>query len=151
MKRLIELSLSALAALAIQQASAQNLNLHTLVPTNYYLQNFDGLSVSNNGAPPSPGTLPGEWSVWTNVTPTSIGTLVSFDPGNMANWTDSAGAFNNYAGFFDYIGQTNFVGTEDGNTQTNEPNRCLGIRQIGVFGDPGAIWMQAHLVPPLGR
>ena len=62
--------------------------------------------------------------------------------------------------YHDYIGGTNFytnglpVGIVGGVSititngvitdplyQTNEPNRCLGIRQIGAFGDPGAAFV----------
>jgi hypothetical protein len=84
------------------------------------------------------GVLPAEWSVYLNVTPTSQGTIAGFT-NNTDVWTNSTiGDFKDFAGFFDYVGGTNFVGTESEEVQTNEPNRCLGIRQIGAFGDPGA-------------
>src|SRR2546423_1082657 len=129
------LLLSTFAALALQQAAAQPLDLTTL-PSNTYTQTFDGLLFTNS--PWTLGSLPPEWTCYLNVTPTSQGTIAAFT-NNTDVWSNSfTGDFKNFAGFFDYVGGTNFVGTEPDDVQTNEPNRCLGIRQIGAFGDPGA-------------
>jgi Immunoglobulin I-set domain/Immunoglobulin domain len=121
----------------VQKAAAQPLDLHSL-SSNVYTQTFDGLTFTNN--PLTPGSLPPEWNCYTNVTPSTLGSIVSFDPNNTDIWTNafSTNGFINYAGFFDYIGGTNFIGNETGQYQTNEPNRALGIRQTGGFGDPGA-------------
>jgi len=88
-------------------------------------------------------------------------------PGSLNNWTNPFnGGFFNYASYSSYITNNNpytIPGTNlyytngypvgiisnasititngvitDPLYQTNEPNRCLGIRQIGAFGDPGA-------------
>jgi hypothetical protein len=133
--RLTGLLLSTFAALALQKTVAQPLNLHPLT-SNVYTQTFDGLLLSTN--PWTLGTLPGEWSCYLNVTPTSPGTIAPFT-NNFDAWEYAfTGDFKNFAGPFDYIGGTNFDGTEGTDVQTNEPNRCLGIRQTGAFGDPGA-------------
>src|SRR6266850_1555017 len=136
--RLIGPLLSTFVALVLQQAVAQPLNLHPLI-SNVYTQTFDGLLLSTN--PWTLGSLPPEWSCYLNVTPTSPGTIAPFT-NNFDSWDfTSPGDFKNFAGFFDYVGGTNFDGTESWEVQTNEPNRCLGIRQIGAFGDPGAAFV----------
>jgi Immunoglobulin domain len=126
--------LSTFVALVLQQAVAQPLNLHQLT-NDVYTQTFDGLLLSTN--PWTLGTLPGEWSCYLNVTPSSPGTIAPFT-NNFDSWDYAfTGDFKNFAGVFDYIGGTNFDGTESREVQTNAPNRCLGIRQTGSFGDPG--------------
>jgi hypothetical protein len=134
-KPFISLFLSTFAALALRQAAAQPLDLHAL-SSMVYTQTFDSLLAPTN--PGAGGILPGEWSCYLGVGPTKIGTIAPFT-NNVDAWNFAfTGDFKNFAGFFDYIGGTNFVGTESYQIQTNEPNRCLGIRQIGSFGDPGA-------------
>src|SRR5262245_55095094 len=136
--RLTGLLLSTLAALTLQQAAAQPLNLHPLT-NNVYIQNFDGLLLTNN--PWTLGTLPAEWSCYLNVTPTTPGSIAPFT-NNYDAWDYAfTGDFKNFAGPFDYVGGTNFLGNESWEVQTNEPNRCLGIRQTGAFGDPGAAFV----------
>src|SRR6266481_2457815 len=101
--------LSTFVALVLQQAVAPPLNLHPLT-SNVYPQTFDGLLLSTN--PGTLGSLPAEWSCYLNVTPTTPGTIAPFT-NNFDSWDYAfTGDFKNFAGIFDYIGGTNFVGTE---------------------------------------
>src|ERR1035438_9606556 len=160
--RLTGLVLAAVAAVSLQQAAAQPLDLsaYTTGSTGFYTNTFDSLGYSANetvdGTPGgAAGYLAGEWTCYINATANGFGTIAAGAPNNISGgimnvWTNIfTGAFCNYASYFDYIGGTNFYPSglpidtsygviTNGLYQTNEPNRCLGIRQIGSFGDPGA-------------
>ncbi len=168
--RLTGLIVSAFALLAVQRGVAQPLDLSGLTTggVGFYTNTFDILGYTTNqtvdGTPTgTQGYLPGEWTCYINATvnyfgvPASVAPNVS-SPGSMNNWTNPfTGGFFNYASYYDYIGMTNFYPNGDPkNTnngvvtygvitdptyQTNEPNRCLGIRQTGAFGDPGAAFV----------
>ena len=132
----------------------------------FYTNTFDSLGFSTNqtldGTPNGQqGYLSGEWTCYINATANSYGTIASAapnvsGPGAISTWTNPyTGQFANYASYFDYAGRTNFYtnnalpgyGTNlygailDTNVQNNESNRCLGIRQTGGFGDPGAAFV----------
>ena len=160
--RLTGLVLAAVAAVSLQRAAAQplDLSLYTTGANGFYTNTFDSLGYSTNqtldGTPTGmPGYLAGEWTCYTNATANGFGIIAAgapsvSSPGIIDSWTNAfGGQFKNYASYYDYIGHTNFypsglpTDTSYGvitNTlyQTNEPNRCLGIRQVGAFGDPGA-------------
>jgi hypothetical protein len=147
-KRFLGLILLSLAALLLQKAAAQPLDL-TTYPSMTYTQTFDslgyGVSETSDGTPTgTPGFLPGEWICYTNAHATYLGSPPAGAPNGSSGgiidfWGNGfIGQFKNYASYFDYIGGTNFTGSEGALYQTNEPNRCLGIRQIGAFGDPFA-------------
>ena len=182
--------LSAFAALSLQRAAAQplDLSLYTTSGSGFYTNTFDSLGYSTNqtqdGTPSGPqGYLAGEWACYIGATANYYGTLASVapnvsSPGSLNNWTNPfIGGFFNYASYFSYItnssGITNnpytIAGTNlyytngfpvyitngvainggvvtngvitDPTYQTNEPNRCLGIRQTGTTYDPGAAFV----------
>ncbi len=149
-------------------AQPLDLSLYTTGGIGVYTNTFDSLGYTTNqtvdGTPGGArGYLSGEWVCFTNATANYFGIVAAgapsvSSPGSLNNWTNPFGGnFYNYASYYDYIGQTNFytnglpVGIVGGAPititngvitdplyQTNEPNRCLGIRQTGAFGDPGA-------------
>jgi hypothetical protein len=113
----------------------------------------------------TPGYLGGEWECYINATANyfgqpATGTPSATGPGIMNNWTNPfVGGYFNYASYSSYLsnnpytvagtnlyytnnalaGGTNLYGVIlDPTYQTNEPNRCLGIRQVGTANDPGA-------------
>lgn len=160
--RLTGLVLATVAAVSLQQVPAQPLNLasYTTGGNGFYTNTFDSLGYSTNdttdGTPTGPsGYLAGEWTCYINATANNFGSIAAGAPNNISGGSMNAwanpfdGGFFNYASYFDYIGGTNFYpnGLPTNATygviinpvyQTNEPNRALGIRQIGAFGDPGA-------------
>ncbi len=99
----------------------------TLTGTNY-TQSFDNIST---GLPPG-------WLVQTNVTASALGTDVAFTT-NSTSWGSTGGQFANYASTMN--NGTNLLGTENSAAQATFTNRCLGVRQSGSFGDPGAAFV----------
>jgi hypothetical protein len=99
-----------------------------LIGTNY-AQHFDNISSG----------LPAGWSVRTNASITSLGNVAGFVI-TPASWSSSSGQFANFASSIDNDG-TLFNGSESLSTQNGATNRCLGIRQTGSFGDPGAAFV----------
>lgn len=160
--RLLGLILTTVTALSLERAVGQplDLSLYTTGGAGLYTNNFDSLGYSTNqtldGTPTgTAGYLAGEWTCYTEATVNYFGTIDAgapnvSQPGIIDTWTDPfTGEFKNFASYFDYIGGTNFYPSgvltnlsygviTNGLYQTNEPNRCLGIRQTGAFGDPGA-------------
>jgi len=160
--RLLGLIVTIVTALSLERAVGQplDLSLYTSNGAGFYTNTFDTLGYGTNqtldGTPTgASGYLAGEWTCYTHATVNYFGTIDSgapnvSGPGIIDTWTDSfIGEFKNFASYFDYIGGTNFYPNglptnasygviTNGLYQTNEPNRCLGIRQIGAFGDPGA-------------
>jgi hypothetical protein len=161
--RLTGLILTTAAAFWLERAAAQPLDLSLYTSAGgagFYTNTFDELGYGPNqtldGTPGGPpGSLAGEWTCYLNATANYFGTIASgapngAGPGLIDTWTDPfVGEFKNFASYFDYIGGTNFYPSgvltnlsygviTNGLYQTNEPNRCLGIRQTGSFGDPGA-------------
>jgi hypothetical protein len=132
-KLLIGFVLILFAAVSLQQALAQPI---TLTGTSY-TNAFDTFEADF-------GT-PGEWFTYTGATATSSGTLYTWNSMNytaVSNyWRNTSGRFANQASTYSYIGLTNFLGTEGRDIQTNEPNRCLAVRQTGSLGDPGAAFV----------
>ncbi len=94
-----------------------------------YNQAFDGLGSG----------LPVGWSVRTNATVASLGTPTAFSSAS-TSWGTPTGEFANYASTTSNVG-TAFMGMETVPTQSATTNRCLGIRQTGSFGDPGAAFV----------
>ena len=169
--RLTGFVLAAVAAVSLQHAAAQPLDLSlyttgtTTGSTGVYTNTFDSLGYSpdetTDGTPTGPhGYLAGEWTCYINATANGFGTIAAGAPNNTSGGTNNVwtnvfwGGFFNYASYFDYLVGTNFYTNgfptaaevtdtsygviTNGLYQTNEPNRCLGVRQIGSFGDPGA-------------
>src|ERR1051325_7713328 len=145
--RLAGILLAPVAAISLQRAAAQPLDL-TLYSLSY-TQNFDnlGFSIAETNTAGQSGVLAGEWSCYTNAKATSPGSIAAGAPrgamgGIIDFWQNSfIGQFKNYASYYSYLGSTNFNGNETATIQTNEPNRCLGIRQSGAFGDPFAAFV----------
>ena len=113
------------AALFNQSVQAQL----TLTGTNY-VQDFNVIS---NG-------LPAGWSVRTNATATTLGTITTNYNAGSRTWADQTGEFGNCASTVANSG-TNFTGGESTAIQGNCTNRALAVRQTGSFGDPGAAFV----------
>jgi hypothetical protein len=154
----------AVTSVSLERAAAQalDLSLYTTGANGLYTNTFDSLGYSTNqttnGLPGGQiGYLSGEWTCYINATINSYGSIAAgapnvSSPGTIDSWTNPfVGQFKNYASYVDYIGNSNFYtnnalpgGTNlygailDTNYQINEPNRALGVRQTGGFGDPGA-------------
>lgn len=125
--------LALLAAASLQQASAQTVSLEGTSYTN----TFDTFEA--DFGPPT------GWTTYRSATATSPGTIFAWTNGcilaSWNSWTTTSGRFANHASTYSYIGLTNFLGTESKETQTNELNRCMGVRQTSGFGDPGAAFV----------
>lgn len=100
----------------------------TLTGTSY-IQNFDDLG---SGLPPG-------WSVRTGAGATSLGTEAELTTA-LTRWSATSGQFANFASTVSDDG-TNFLGTEASAVQVACTDRCLGVRQTGSFGDPGAAFV----------
>jgi hypothetical protein len=112
------------AAFNVQSVWAQV----TLSGTNY-TQNFNTLG---SGLPPG-------WSVRTNASAASLGTVAAFNPATVS-WSTSTGQFANGAGTV-LNALTAATGAETSTQQSAFTNRCLIIRQQAsspFFGNPGA-------------
>ena len=88
-----------------------------------YVETFDGIGSG----------LPSGWTVNTGATATSLGTPASFST-TATPWADASGAFKNFAS----ANNAGFNDSTPDTTQNSAPDRALGIRQTGAFGDPGA-------------
>jgi hypothetical protein len=113
------------AALLNQPAQAQL----TLTGANY-IQNFDAIGSG----------LPAGWSIRTNATATTLGTITTNYNASGKAWGSNPGEFGNCASTMSNSG-TNFTGAEPPAIQTNCVNRALAIRQTSIFGDPGAAFV----------
>jgi hypothetical protein len=120
--------LKAITAAAMLFLVASSPGQVVLTGTNY-TQNFDGLGAG----------LPAGWSVRTNATASGLGTAAIFNSAPVS-WSSTAGQFANYAAAVSDFG-TNFLGSEATGVQSATANRCLAIRQVGAFGDPGAAFV----------
>src|SRR4051812_16267440 len=100
----------------------------TLTGTNY-IENFNGVGLE----------LPAGWSVKTNASALNLGSPVS-PITNATSWASTTAQFVNFAGTLGNDG-TPFTGSESPATQSAATNRCLGVRQSGSFGDPGAAFV----------
>jgi predicted extracellular nuclease len=92
----------------------------TMIP---YVETFDGIGSG----------LPSGWTVNTGATATSLGTPASFST-TPIDWANTGGAFKNFAS----ANNSGFNASTPAATQNSAPDRALGIRQTGTFGDPGA-------------
>ncbi len=92
----------------------------TMIP---YVETFDSLG---SGLPPG-------WTVRTGATASSLGTPASFST-TPIDWGNTSGAFKNFAS----AKNSGFNASTPAGTQNSAPDRALGIRQTGSFGDPGA-------------
>jgi hypothetical protein len=92
----------------------------TMIP---YVETFDGIGSG----------LPSGWTVNTGATASSLGTPVSFSTASIP-WGNTSGAFKNFAS----ANNAGFNASTPDATQNSAPDRALGIRQTGSFGDPGA-------------
>lgn len=113
MKRFLLLGWTSLLALASPEARAQ-----VTLGTSPYIETFDGLA----------GGLPAGFSIYTNAGPTRVGTPAVLTTAPTA-WGNSGGAFKNFAS------ATGLPGNASSADQAAAPNRALGVRQIGSFGD----------------
>jgi hypothetical protein len=129
--------LTVFAAVSLYQASAQNVTLSGTSYTN----TFD--TFETDGGPPT------GWVTYTGANATSPGSIFGWTNGciyaSYNTWRTTSGRFANQASSYSYgsaySGATNFVGTESPQIQTNEPNRCIAVRQTGSLGDPGAAFV----------
>lgn len=92
----------------------------TMIP---YVETFDSLGSG----------LPSGWTVRTGANATSLGTSASFSTSPI-DWGNTSGAFKNFAS----ANNAGFNASTPAGTQNTAPDRALGIRQTGSFGDPGA-------------
>jgi hypothetical protein len=83
--------------------------------------------------------LPEGWTVRTNATAGSLGTVTGIYSAATKSWGDSTGEFGNCASTVN--SGTNFLGTETSGIQNGCANRALSIRQTGTFGDPYAAFV----------
>ena len=117
MKRLLSFSVGLVLAALGARAQAT-------LGTSPYVENFNNLASG----------LPAGFSVYTGATATALGTAPTaaqliLAPGAATAWTNTGGGFKNYASA---TGLPNSTPTA---TQTTAPNRALGVRQTGSFGD----------------
>jgi len=91
--------------------------------TTIYAENFNSIGSG----------LPSGWTVRTGATATSLGTPASFST-TPIDWANTSGAFKNFAS----ANNAGFNASTPDTTQNSAPDRALGIRQTGAFGDPGA-------------
>ena len=144
-KLLLGLFLPMFAAVSLQQASAQPITL----TTSPYTNTFDTLE-ADQGPPVG-------WFTYTGATASAPGTLATWASLNYLavgnSWKTTSGRFANQASSYSYgsaySGATNFVGTEGTQIQTNEPNRCLAVRQVSGT-DVGAAFV-LKIVDTLNR
>ena len=125
--------LAMVAGACLYEASAQT--AVTLTGTSY-TNAFDNLTTE--------GFPPAEWATRTAASATAVGTIYAWNTANSSPtnyWALTSGRFANQASAYSYgsaySGATNFVGTESRQIQTNEPNRCMALRQTSSVGDPG--------------
>lgn len=97
--------------------------LATTTMTTVYTENFNGLD----------GGLPPGWTVRTGATASSLGTAATFSATRI-DWGNTSGAFKNFAS----ANNSGFNASTPAAAQNSAPDRALGIRQTGTFGDPGA-------------
>ena len=92
--------------------------------TSPYVENFDNLASG----------LPAGFSVYTAATATALGTAPTaaqliLTPGAATAWANTGGGFKNYAS------ASGLSKDADAAAQLAAPNRALGVRQTGSFGD----------------
>jgi hypothetical protein len=120
LKPFLKLGWLGMLALATAGAHAQT---QATLGTNPYVENFDGLATG----------LPAGFNLYTGATATSLGTSATaqaiLTPGTTTSWSNTGGGFKNYAS------ATGLTATAAVATQTAAPNRALGVRQTGSFGD----------------
>lgn len=92
--------------------------------TSPYTENFDGVGT----------TLPTGWSVRTGANATTLGTVATFSTTATA-WNTTNSGFRNSAS------ATGLTGAATATEQNNATNRCIGLKQTGSFGDPGAAFV----------
>ena len=117
-KRLLY-GLAASLALATTTAQAQ-----ATLGTSPYTENFDGLA---NGLPTGFGVYTGSTSTSLGTPPTAAQLILT--PGAATTWTSTTGGFKNFAS------ATGLHSPATTAAQTAAPNRALGVRQTGSFGD----------------
>jgi hypothetical protein len=120
--------LTTITAAAMIFLATSSLGQVVLTGTNY-TQSFNDIGAG----------LPAGWSVRTNATTGGLGTAATFN-GTPVSWGSTAGQFANYAAAVSDFG-TNFLGSESAGVQSATANRCLAVRQVGAFGDPGAAFV----------
>lgn len=113
MKRFLLLSWASLLTAASLEVRAQ-----VTLATSPYVETFDGLASG----------LPAGFSLYTNAAPTQVGTPAPLTTAPTA-WGNSGGAFKNFAS------ATGLPRTTSSANQAAAPNRALGVRQTGSFGD----------------
>jgi len=123
LKRFRKLGL--LGGLALASAGAHAQTQASLGTTNPYVETFDNLAAG----------LPAGFNLYTGASATSLGTSptaaqVILTPGTTTAWANTTGAFKNFASATSGLPAT--ASTAD---QTAAPNRALGVRQTGSFGD----------------
>ena len=102
--------------------SGSVIGLINLVGTSY-IQNFNGIGAG----------LPSGVTVKTGATASAFGTDAAFTatPGTATGWSNTGGAFKNFAS----------GNNDQGVTQSTATDRAIGVRQTGAFGDPGAAFV----------
>lgn len=118
-KQLLLLGLAGGLALAARPVRAQ-----VVLSGTSYTEDFNALGSG----------LPAGFGVYTGATAASLGTAAPFAPAPVA-WNNTSGAFKNVAS------ATGLPATASAADQAAAPNRALGVRQTGSFGDPGAAFV----------
>ncbi|NVO30791.1 T9SS type A sorting domain-containing protein [Hymenobacter sp. P5342] len=113
MKRFLLLSWASLLTVASFEARAQ-----VTLTTSPYVETFDGLASG----------LPAGFGIYTNAGPNQLGTAATLTTAP-TTWGNSSGAFKNFAS------ATGLKSTASSADQAASPNRALGLRQTGSFGD----------------
>ena len=92
--------------------------------------------------------VPAGWSLRTDATATTLGTITTNYIASGKTWGDTGGEFGNCASTVANSGTT-FAGDESAAIQADCTNRALAVRQTGSFGDSGAAFV-LNLASTLG-
>ncbi|WP_420148622.1 DUF5689 domain-containing protein [Spirosoma sp.] len=96
----------------------------SLTGTTSYSQTFDNLTTAG---------LPAGWAVFTSATSTTLGNPATFST-SAVSWATATGNFRNVAS----SNNGTLTSSSSASAQASAPDRALGVRQTGSFGDPGA-------------
>lgn len=100
---------------------ANDLAIGSSAPATWYSQNFNGIGSS----------LPTGWTTGTGATTSTLGSTLAFTT-TAVDWVNTTASFKNYAS------ATGLSSTATFGEQSASPDRALGVRPSGSYGDPGA-------------
>jgi hypothetical protein len=108
------------AAFSVLSAHAAPLSLEA----GTYTQNFNSFAASGRNPFPS-------WEGRSAASATSLGNAITNINGAALDWSNTGGALRN-------VSSANIPFSSTSAEQAANPDRAFGIRQVNVFGDPGA-------------